>query len=77
MSGDRDVLLFVVRFVCGVVVGGPVGAVIAAQIEDISDMQFAVVTIAFIIAFGLAAAVAGDKFWHWLSGFFKWWMPIL
>ena len=68
----RDRLEFWVRFACGAVFGPILAAVLVRWIlPDIAMTWLVALFVALL--FGVAAALWGDRFWHFLLGLFRWW----
>ena len=56
---------FVVRFVCGGLLGAWVSATLVEDLSKYPDVQVAI-RVALIASCSLAAARFGDRFWSWL-----------
>lgn len=67
----RDRFEFGVRFVCGAVFGPILALMLAWWVLPNIAMTW-LVGLCAAAFFGVAAALWGDRFWHFLLGLFRW-----
>lgn len=68
----RDRFEFWVRFICGAMFGPLLALMFVWRILPDIAMSW-LVGLGASAFVGVAAAVWGDRFWHFLLGLFRWW----
>ena len=67
-----DRLEHIVRFVCGVLAGGILGACASMGADWPTKVTLAIIAVAALV-FGGCAAAFGDDFWRTLGRLLSWW----
>ena len=67
-----DKLEYAVRFLCGAVLGALLGVGGVLRLEHGTAGGYLLLVVVLPLAFGLLAAVLGDRFWHSLP----WWLRV-